>query len=138
MYWPRKRHSARRIRHTSDMSSKVRNTVAENVRSLRGSESQQALGRRAGISQRAIGNLEAMVKAPTVDTIEKLAVALRVEPWALLMPCGDVELLRSAGLQRLVVTYAAIPGEGRKQIERVAEAEARYSSAQPRSTLDRF
>lgn len=57
-------------------------TVVANIRKLRRQRrlSQEKLGRLAGFSTSFVSMLERGVRAPTLDTIDTLAKALRVPP----------------------------------------------------------
>ena len=61
---------------------KLREIVARNLRQIRHAKglSQEELADRAGINRNYVGMLESEQHAATVDMLEKLAVALSVEP----------------------------------------------------------
>lgn len=61
---------------------KLREIVARNLRQIRHAKglSQEELADRAGINRNYVGMLESEQHAATVDMLEKLAVALCVEP----------------------------------------------------------
>lgn len=61
---------------------KLREIVARNLRQIRHAKglSQEELADRAGINRNYVGMLESEQHAATVDMLEKLAVALGVEP----------------------------------------------------------
>lgn len=61
---------------------KLREIVARNLRQIRHAKglSQEELADRAGINRNYVGMLESEQHAATVDMLEKLAIALSVEP----------------------------------------------------------
>jgi transcriptional regulator with XRE-family HTH domain len=65
---------------------KLRQVVARNLRILRKQKglSQEELAFQAGINRNYVGQIEREEKSPTVDTLEKLAMVLKVEPSELL------------------------------------------------------
>ena len=65
---------------------KLRGIVAQNLRRLRQDcgLTQEELADLAGLNRNYIGMVEREVNSPTVDTLEALAKALKVEPTALL------------------------------------------------------
>jgi len=107
---------------------------AENVQQLmqeRG-DSQLALAKRAGISQRAVGDVvtygRGHFKNPTLKTVDGIAKAYDVPAWAMLLP-GAVSAPEAAGdLTRLVDAFRRLPAQGRSNILRMAELEARYAT----------
>jgi transcriptional regulator with XRE-family HTH domain len=111
------------------MNETIKEIIAANVKALRGDESQAKLANRAGVSQRAISNLERGEQSPTIETIDRLAAALRVPAWALMIRFDDVQTLRDAGLPQVIAAYARTPKDGRDQIKRIADAELRYAES---------
>ena len=65
---------------------KLRAIVARNLRRLRAERdiTQEELAERAGLNRNYVGMIEREENAPTVDTLEKLAEVLQVEPTSLL------------------------------------------------------
>lgn len=63
----------------------LRNRIAENIAAFRKSEgiSQETLAARANVSRRYISAIENGRHRLTIDTIEKIALALSVDPSAL-------------------------------------------------------
>ena len=61
---------------------KLREIVARNLRQIRHAKglSQEELADRAGINRNYVGMLESEQRGATVDMLEKLALALDVEP----------------------------------------------------------
>lgn len=109
------------------MNDAIKKIIAANVKALRGDESQAKLAKRAGVSQRAISNLERGEQSPTIETVERAAAALKVPAWALMIKFDDVQTLRDVGLPQVVAAYARTPKDGRDQIKRIADAELRYA-----------
>jgi PTS system nitrogen regulatory IIA component len=111
------------------MDSKTRLAIARNVKALRegAALSQSQLAHRAGIAQTVISYLENPAgKSPTVETLAAIASALRVPPWVLLLTDVPTDPRILADLDRLAATYLRIGNEGRKTLNTIAEAEARY------------
>jgi transcriptional regulator with XRE-family HTH domain len=63
----------------------LKQTVARNIRTLRVTRgyTQEELSGLAGINRNYTGMIERGERSPTVDTLEKLAQALEVDPMAL-------------------------------------------------------
>jgi transcriptional regulator with XRE-family HTH domain len=61
---------------------KLREIVARNLRQIRQAQgvSQEELAHRAGLNRNYVGMLENVENSATVDTLEKLAQGLGVEP----------------------------------------------------------
>lgn len=76
----------------------LKQTVARNVRTLRLARgySQEELSALAGINRNYTGMIERQQRSPTIDTIEKLAKALKVDADALLST--DTAKARTASL----------------------------------------
>lgn len=112
------------------MSKRARATLATNVKRLREfhSWSQAELARRAGLGQTTISAVENPEgKSSGVDNIEALANAFSVEPWLLLVPGLPDDALKNHSFSKIVRSYAESSAEGRSNIARVAESEARYT-----------
>jgi len=65
----------------------LRRIVAQNLRRLRQDRglTQEELADRAGLNRNYVGMVEREENAPTVDTLEALAKALKVDPSTLLV-----------------------------------------------------
>jgi transcriptional regulator with XRE-family HTH domain len=63
---------------------KLRQVVARNLRIMRKQKglTQEALADEAEINRNYIGQIEREEKSPTIDMIEKLAIALQIDPTA--------------------------------------------------------
>ena len=68
--------------------SALRKLVAGNVRSLRKGLrfSQEKLAEEAGLHRTYVGSIERAERNVSLDNIERIAAALRVQPWQLLKP----------------------------------------------------
>jgi len=68
--------------------SALRKLVAGNVRSLRKGlrVSQEKLAEEAGLHRTYVGSIERAERNVSLDNIERIAAALRVQPWQLLKP----------------------------------------------------
>jgi transcriptional regulator with XRE-family HTH domain len=64
----------------------LKQTVAKNIRMLRLARglTQEELSELAGINRNYTGMIEREERSPTVDTLEKIAAALKVDPVAML------------------------------------------------------
>lgn len=70
-------------------ASALRKLVAENVRAARkalGGVSQEKLAEEAGLHRTYVGSIERAERNVSLDNIERLARALRLQPWELLKP----------------------------------------------------
>lgn len=124
----RQGHYSKAMRHTPPMDSRTRKIVAENVKRLREAAglTQAALGKRSGKSQRNISDVENPEgKSPTLATLEAIADGLKVPLWMLVVE-NTLDPSHMKALDGIVSYYTQIPASGQAQIERVAEAEARY------------
>ena len=107
---------------------------ASNVRRLMGhlGWTQSKLEAESGVAQTTVSNLlrygSTAEKVSTLETVEAIAKAFRVEPWKLQIPDVPIEMLLNEQLDQLMSTYATISPEGRESIWRVAESEARYET----------
>ena len=66
----------------------LRRIVAQNLRRLRQDRglTQEELAGQAGLNRNYVGMVERAENSPTVDTLEALAKALKIEPEQLLKP----------------------------------------------------
>lgn len=70
-------------------ASALRKLVAENVRAARKAldgVSQEKLAEEAGLHRTYVGSIERAERNVSLDNIERLARALRLQPWELLKP----------------------------------------------------
>lgn len=107
--------------------------LAANVKRLRDAEgwSQPDLARVSGVAQTTISAIENAKHKASIEKVESLARAFRMPTWALLMPDIDPALFRGNGLNKIVNAYIALPQDGRNEIARVSEREARYNIEKP-------
>lgn len=102
----------------------TREILAANIRLLIAADSlsQDQLAKKSGLGQRTISNLirPETGHMPRIDVIERLADALRVEAWRLLLPDMTVELLRGNGLAEVVHSYVEADERGRGSLESVS------------------
>ncbi|OWR35276.1 hypothetical protein CEE55_02400 [Stenotrophomonas pavanii] len=107
--------------------------LADNVRRLMEAtgDSQVKVAKRAGLSQRNVGNVMTYgtthETSPTVRTVDGLAAAFGIPAWLLFVPDVPLELLVSPRLSTLISTYVKISETGRETVDRVASAEERFS-----------
>lgn len=66
----------------------IQRTLADNMRHYRAERqlSQEALALECDVHRTYISGIERCVRNPTVRALAKIAVALEVEPWQLLVP----------------------------------------------------
>lgn len=66
----------------------IQRTLADNMRHYRAEKglSQEALAHECDVHRTYISGIERCVRNPTVKALAKIAAALEVEPWQLLVP----------------------------------------------------
>lgn len=115
-------------------------TLARNVAMLRTQRgwSQDELGRRAGLSQKAISNLEKAVDrdiSPTIGTVVAVADALKTSLLSLLvdMDARQVSSVKSdkefEEISYFFNSYVSLPKKLRQTVDRVLELEIKASPA---------
>ena len=107
----------------------MRKILSVNIADLRNRRdwSQVELAQKSGVKQTTISAIERAQHSPRADTLEGLAHAFGCPTWALLLPgLPDDATLRR--LDPLLQTYRQLPPQGRAEMDRVAEAEARYAT----------
>ncbi|MBP8282886.1 MAG: helix-turn-helix transcriptional regulator [Chromatiaceae bacterium] len=112
------------------MDSTTRQIVATNVKRLRLARglTQTALGEKSGTGQTTVSSVEKPDgKSPTIETLALLAKTLDVPEWTLLVDGSALDVAQIKALDVLVHTYAGLPSPSKDQVQRVAEAESRYS-----------
>lgn len=94
-------------------------------------DSQKSLASRAGLSQRAVGDLltygKTHYKSPTLRTADAIADAFNLPLWVLLVPELDLDLMKSPALANLITNFRDAHWDGRLNITRIAESEVRYA-----------
>jgi transcriptional regulator with XRE-family HTH domain len=100
--------------------------VASNLRRIMDVRflSHAQLGKKSGVSAKTIGNIlrpDPLVSGSTIGNIEKVARALNIEPWVLLIPGIPDELLLTDDLSRVVMCYLQTTDKGREALDRVCE-----------------
>lgn len=99
--------------------------IARNINALREHHklSQKALGRKAGVSQRTVSNIEnpESETTPTTDRVEAVAAAFGLQLFHVAAPLPLDVLLYIGGLNRMIDTFSHIDPAGRETIERVAK-----------------
>jgi transcriptional regulator with XRE-family HTH domain len=92
--------------------------------------SQGELAKRTGVSQRTISNIlnpdVDPAYSPTLNNVEKVANAFKIQVWHLLLPNLPPELLASRTIEKVVENYTHVDETGRNEINRVVDAEVRY------------
>lgn len=85
------------------------------------------------VSQKTINNLKNAKQAATIDTLEQLATALRIDVPLLLQPGFEDDMRTTPSISKLLHNYIDASGEGQLTIARVAEREAEYHLAKKAS-----
>lgn len=115
------------MKHISN--SPARRAIAHNVRRLRLAKgwSQIQLAHKAGVAQTAISYIENPDgKSPSLEMQEAIAAAFGLPYWALSLPLDDLGDDDLASIDVIVKTFVSAPEDGRRQMRRIAETEARY------------
>lgn len=106
------------------MDDASRITVADNIRllmALRGLN-KHTLSLKSGVSNRMIGKMLADDgSSPTTATLDKIAGALGVQPWQLLVPDGHDNAALSKNAEKVLAGYCAAGEDGRRIMETQAD-----------------
>jgi transcriptional regulator with XRE-family HTH domain len=108
--------------------------LADNLRRLmeHTGDTQLDVAKRGGLAQRSVSNVLSYgtthETSPTIRTVDGLATAFKLDAWHLFFPQVPVELALSRELDDLLVSYLHASPEGRQNIKRIAEGEARFAS----------
>lgn len=97
----------------------ISDVLADNLGRLmkaRGINSQPELHKLSKVSQKTINNIFNRRNAPQLDTVEKLAGALKVELYQLLCPVSDIKFLA------VCLAWAQSDDRGREDLSTIAEA----------------
>ncbi|WP_027159139.1 helix-turn-helix domain-containing protein [Methylobacter luteus] len=89
---------------------------------------QAALAQNTGISQRTISNVLRHDNTDniTTKTIKALAEYFGIAPYHLMIPNLTIDELTSKQIEQIISAYLKASPEGRENIKRIAEIEARY------------
>lgn len=102
--------------------------VARNVRAIMEEMdwTQKDLQARSGVAQKTISNI-VRTGSTTTGRLDAIAMAVGLPGWALMItPFPGIQHVR--GLAEVAALYLACDEEGKRQIARVASAEARYTA----------
>ncbi|MFA7656522.1 helix-turn-helix domain-containing protein [Acidithiobacillus thiooxidans] len=119
------------------MEAATKKVFAQNLASLMASRnmSQSALAQKSGVSQRTISNMlnpdYDPRYSPTLNNIEKVADALGISPWQLLIEAVPTEVIASRDIEKLVHIFSTVSEEGRDAILSVGKREVRYQKMVP-------
>lgn len=114
------------------MDGQTRTAIARNVKTMRDRKgwTQTQLAQRAGVAQTVISYLENPEgKSPAIETLASVAAALHAPLWALLLPDLPADPVILTHLEKLASIYLQVDAEGRRTLDTIAEAEARYTIA---------
>lgn len=107
----------------------IKENLSANVQLLmqqRGYRSQADLARAAGISFTHMSVIIRALKYATIDMLDKLAHALEVEPWQLLLPPAMNNDADLAGARDVLTNYLLADRVGQETVRRVAESQANF------------
>ena len=111
-----------------DPSNEILKTLSANFARWRGTTSQTVLGKRAGLSQKTMSNVE-NAQNTSIRTLYGLSKAMDVPAFAFLI--SDTFSQKDAKeIGKIIRNYLACGDVGKGQIVKVAEAESRYASLQ--------
>lgn len=113
------------------MKSNELRVAGQRIRKLRVAQgwSQVVLARNADVDQKTVSNIERggnMDGSVTIKNIAKVADALKVPLWVILLPESD-NLVDDAILPTVVSNYAKAGHDGRTAIARVSQMAAHYT-----------
>jgi transcriptional regulator with XRE-family HTH domain len=110
-------------------SDPPRQTLAANLKMLMAETrlSGAEVSRLAGISSKSVNNMLHARHSPNLDDVEKVAAVFSLNLWQLILPGLRSDLAKNGHLDALMQHYAESSAEGRANIDRVAELEARYN-----------
>lgn len=110
--------------HSKTKPESSRVIIARNIAALRKHRgwSQAVLGRKAGVGQRTISNMEdpKVETTPTTDRVEAVARVFGLELYQITMPLPLELLVSIGGMARLIDAYAHADQSLRPLIEQVA------------------
>lgn len=130
---PVKSNSTQRCDYALPMGEGLKKTLAENLKAVMEKRglSERGLERLTGgeVGQKTINNLKNQRQSASLDTVEQLAAALKIDAALLLQPGFRDDLRTTPSISKLYKDYIAASHEGQITIARVAEREAEYSLA---------
>lgn len=109
-----------------DLGETLKNNLS--ILMERDSLSETGLAKRAKVAQKTVNNIMNLRSTPTLDVLTRLAQALNVTPWLLIMPDLPSDMLRSHEAERLLRSYIDSNNDGRELILHVSERESRYAA----------
>lgn len=104
--------------------------IAERVKTLRKKNdlTQHALAKKADVGQMSVSNIERAGglgrTSVTIETANKVALALNIELWQLCLPPNS--FLPEREVIDLIRKYSKASQEGREDIQKIAELAAKY------------
>lgn len=87
---------------------------------------EKALSKKSGVSLRMVYYVLSGERKPTIDIADKLASALGVTGWQLILPSLTETLAKNSRLNKLIDDYSKCSKESQDYIFHVAEREAKY------------
>lgn len=115
------------------MNMSAATALADNLKRLMEAEgfTQAELAKRADIAQKTVSDVlnfgKTHNKYPSLRTIEAVANVFHIDAWQLQVPEAPVELLKGTEIKAFVFNYLHATDDGRKNLLRIAENEARYT-----------
>ena len=85
------------------------------------------VARLAGIASKSVNNMLHGRHGPNLDHVEAVAGVFQLTGWQLILPGLRADIARNGHLDALMQHYTDASAEGRANIDRVAELEARYN-----------
>ena len=110
-------------------SENPRHTLSANLKMLMAETrlSGAEVARLAGISSKSVNNMLHGRHGPNLDHVDAVAAVFQLTGWQLILPGLSAALVKSGHLQTLLDHYTSASAEGRANIDRMAELEARYA-----------
>lgn len=111
----------------------AKEVVARNVRALLAEKgwTHKDLQKRSGVAQTTISHI-VRTGSTTTGRLDAIAKAVGLPGWALMVPkFPGISVLR--GLAEVAELYLSCEDDGRAQIQRIAEAEARFAETKRQS-----
>lgn len=86
-----------------------------------------SVARMSGVSPKSVNNMLHGRHGAKLDHVEAVAQVFSLNLWQLILPDLTAELVKNGQLAKLVKHYAEANEQGRENISRVADFEARYN-----------